>query len=77
MTTTETWQFGRARVSVISEGTGWWPIDRAIAGIPEAEWRAELVTNADNRLKIGFNLGHIALPGRSRGFPKPSGAPNW
>jgi glyoxylase-like metal-dependent hydrolase (beta-lactamase superfamily II) len=65
MTTTETWQFGRARVSVISEGTGWWPIERAIAGIPEAEWRAELVTNPDNRLKIGFNLGHIALPGAS------------
>ena len=27
--TTATWEFGRARVTVIAEGTGWWPIERA------------------------------------------------
>jgi glyoxylase-like metal-dependent hydrolase (beta-lactamase superfamily II) len=65
VSTSKTWQFGRARVTVISEGTGWWPIERAVAGIPEAAWRAELEVNADDRLEIGFNLGHIALDGAS------------
>jgi glyoxylase-like metal-dependent hydrolase (beta-lactamase superfamily II) len=58
-------QFGQARVSIISEATGWWPIERAIVDVPEATWRSEIPTNAENQLPIGFNLVHVALPGAS------------
>src|SRR5258708_19609583 len=54
--------FGDIRVSVISEATGWWPIDRAIVDVPEAEWRREIPTNAEDQLEIGFNLAHVTLP---------------
>src|SRR5258708_30909309 len=54
--------FGDIHVSVISEATGWWPIDRAIVDVPEAEWRREIPTNAEDQLEIGFNLAHVTLP---------------
>src|ERR1700694_1844147 len=58
-------QFGRARVSVISEATGWWPIERALVDVPEETWRREIPTNREDQLEIGFNLAHVALPGAS------------
>jgi glyoxylase-like metal-dependent hydrolase (beta-lactamase superfamily II) len=57
--------FGGARISVISEATGWWPIERAVVDVPEAAWRPEIPTNAETQLQIGFNLVHLALPGAS------------
>jgi glyoxylase-like metal-dependent hydrolase (beta-lactamase superfamily II) len=60
-----TWQFGDTRIAVISEATGWWPIERALIGVPENVWRREIPTNADDRLEIGFNLLHISRPGAS------------
>jgi glyoxylase-like metal-dependent hydrolase (beta-lactamase superfamily II) len=62
-----TWSraFGDIHVSVISEATGWWPIERAIVDVPETVWRREIPTNAEDQLEIGFNLAHVALPGAS------------
>jgi glyoxylase-like metal-dependent hydrolase (beta-lactamase superfamily II) len=65
MSSVWTRDLGSARVSIISEATGWWPIERAIVGVPEATWRSEIPTNAENQLPIGFNLVHVALPGAS------------
>jgi glyoxylase-like metal-dependent hydrolase (beta-lactamase superfamily II) len=57
--------YGQAHVSIISEATGWWPIERAIVDVPEAAWRPEIPTNTENQLQIGFNLVHVAMPGAS------------
>jgi glyoxylase-like metal-dependent hydrolase (beta-lactamase superfamily II) len=58
-------QFGATCVAVISEATGWWPIERALVDVPEAEWRREIPTNSADQLEIGFNLVHVTLPGAS------------
>ena len=58
-------QFGTARVSVISEATGCWPRERAVEGVPEEVWRAEVDVTADDCLEIGFNLMHVSFPGAS------------
>jgi glyoxylase-like metal-dependent hydrolase (beta-lactamase superfamily II) len=57
--------FGQARLSVISEATGWWPRERAVVDVPEAAWRREVPTDHEDRLEIGFNLAHVAVPGAS------------
>ncbi len=57
--------FGQAQISVISEATGWWPIERAIIDVPEADWRREIPTNREDQLEIGFNLIQITVPGAS------------
>lgn len=58
-------QFGQARVSVISEGGGWWPIERALDNVAPEEWRPWLKANAENQIWIDFNLVHVRLPGAS------------
>jgi glyoxylase-like metal-dependent hydrolase (beta-lactamase superfamily II) len=58
-------QFGPAQVAVISEATGWWPVERALVDVSEAVWRREIPTNAQDQLEIGFNLVHVALPNAS------------
>lgn len=55
-------QFGRARVSVISEGTGWWPLERGLEGVPVDQVRELAEVNDQNQMLIGFNLVHVALP---------------
>jgi glyoxylase-like metal-dependent hydrolase (beta-lactamase superfamily II) len=58
-------QLGAVRIAVIREASGWWPIERALIEVPEAVWRPEIPVNAQNQLRVDFNLGHIALPGAS------------
>lgn len=57
--------FGPARVAVITEASGWWPMERAIEGVPEDVWRAEVETNEEKCLAIDFNLMHVQLPNAS------------
>jgi len=56
---------GRARLAVICEGNGGWPLERALAGVPEAVWRPLVPTNRNGRIPISFNLAHLALDGAS------------
>lgn len=58
-------QLGKARVSVISDGTGWWLIERAFPDVPEDELRQFMELDAKTRFKQGFNVAHVALPGTS------------
>lgn len=58
-------QFGPAGITVIQEARAGWPMERALEGIPEEVWRAEIETSEDNCLTIDFSLMHLALPGAS------------
>lgn len=58
-------QLGPVRMSVISEATGRWSMERAIEDVSEEAWRPEVETDAEDCLPIGFNLVHLALPGAS------------
>lgn len=58
-------QFGQARVAVICEGTGWWPVERALEDVPEELWRPWVETDGENRVRNDFNLVHVTLPGAS------------
>jgi glyoxylase-like metal-dependent hydrolase (beta-lactamase superfamily II) len=58
-------QLGPARVAVISEATGLWPMERALEDVPEEVWRREVEADAAGFLPIGFNLVHLALPNAS------------
>jgi glyoxylase-like metal-dependent hydrolase (beta-lactamase superfamily II) len=58
-------QFGQVRVSVISEASGRWPMERALEEVPDEVWRREVAVDAEDCLEIGFNLVHLALPGAS------------
>ncbi|MBI3965804.1 MAG: MBL fold metallo-hydrolase [Chloroflexi bacterium] len=58
-------QMGEARLAVIDEGHGWWPVERALDGVPESEWRPVVRVDDRDRMFIGFNLVHITLPGAS------------
>lgn len=58
-------QFGRVRVAVICEGTGWWPMERALDDVPEEQWRPLIETDDQNRMALDFNVVHLALPGAS------------
>ena len=60
-----TQQFGPARISVINEANAAWPMNRAIEGIPEDVWRAEIPTIDEEYMAIDFNLMHVALPDAS------------
>lgn len=58
--------FGSGRVAVICEGSGWWPMDRALDDdVPESEWRAIIETDSANRMPIDFNLAHVSLSSAS------------
>jgi hypothetical protein len=56
---------GPARVAVISEATGRWPMERALEDVAEVVWRREVAADAEDCLTIGFNLMHLRLPGAS------------
>lgn len=58
-------QFGPARVTVIREARAGWPMDRALEGVPEEIWRAEIDPDDNDCLPIDFNLTHVSLPGAS------------
>lgn len=58
-------QFGQARITVMCEGTGWWPLERALVGVPEELWRPLVETDDENRKLISFNLVHVQTPGAS------------
>ncbi|HEX5416238.1 MAG TPA: MBL fold metallo-hydrolase [Chloroflexota bacterium] len=60
-----THQFGPARIAVINEASGAWPMNRAIEGVAENLWRAEIPTIDTDYLAIDFNLMHVALPAAS------------
>jgi glyoxylase-like metal-dependent hydrolase (beta-lactamase superfamily II) len=70
----------RVRVAIISEGAGWWPVERALEGVPEGSWRPLIRTDDEGRMAVGFNIVHLALPGASvlldaglgTSFPTPS-----
>ncbi len=55
-------QFGEARVTVISEGGGWWPLERALEDVPADECRRWVKVNDREQIWITFNLVHVALP---------------
>jgi hypothetical protein len=57
--------FGQARVAVISEGTGWWPIERALEGVSEEHWRPLIEADREKRMPVGFNLVHLTLADHS------------
>src|SRR3990172_2057623 len=55
--------FGDATVTVISEGSCLWAPKYQV---PEPDWRRCLHdADADGRIRIGFNLAHIATPAAS------------
>jgi len=56
-------RFGDATVTVISEGSCLWAPRYQV---PEPDWRRCLHhADADGRIRIGFNLAHVATPGAS------------
>lgn len=58
-----THDFGSVRIAVINEATGAWPMERAIEGVPEDLWRAEIPVIDANFMAIDFNLMYVSLPG--------------
>ncbi|HEY8475770.1 MAG TPA: MBL fold metallo-hydrolase [Chloroflexota bacterium] len=58
-------QIGAARVAVIGEATGRWPITAALADVPEEAWRPLVETDERDRILVSFNLTHVALRGAS------------
>ena len=56
-------RIGDATVTVISEGSCLWAPKYQV---PEPDWRRCLHdADADGRIRIGFNLAHVAVPGAS------------
>jgi glyoxylase-like metal-dependent hydrolase (beta-lactamase superfamily II) len=61
------WQqrLGAARVAVINEGFGRWPLERGLDGVPPSEWGGLVEADAEQHIRLDFNVVHIALPGAS------------
>ena len=72
----ETFQLGDARGTVISEGTGFWPMELAL-DLPEHVWRPFVATDGRNRMPMGFNLALVCLGSTvgGRGTVKPTVRP--
>lgn len=58
-------EIGEARVTVICEGGGWWPMERALEDVPAEQWRSWVNANDRNEIWVDFNLVHVRLPGAS------------
>ncbi|MBI2321731.1 MAG: MBL fold metallo-hydrolase [Chloroflexi bacterium] len=58
-------QLGRARIAVITEGWGRWPLERGLAGVPEEQWRPEVEADHEDCIRLDLNVVHVALPGAS------------
>ena len=58
-------QFGQAQVTIIREGGGWWPMERALEDVPADQWHPWIEANDQNQMRIDFNLLHVKLPGAS------------
>lgn len=70
-----TLQVGKARVTLITEGTGRWPMEIAL-DLPEERWRPFVTTDERNRMTVGFNLAVVQLDGTlvliDTGFGEPT-----